>query len=256
MSRIVMSTNVRAALKSRQRGFLLNPFRFGSEEPPPGGGGPAWEDVIALLHMDGSNGSTTFTDEKGGTWTASNAAITTAQSKFGGACGLFDWLSSGYITRAPAAARNFGANPHTIEFFMYAPAYRSGGRGVVSRRIGAVYCPFELNINGNGSFSLLLANSTNDGWAAITTFGTVSFSIETWTHVAFVFTGELIQLYVGGVKSNTEVSYTTIADSTQPIYLGRGGGGAADVYLDEARIVKGALYTEDFTPPSSPFPNS
>lgn len=28
------STNIRAALKSRQRGFLLNPFRFGSGVPP------------------------------------------------------------------------------------------------------------------------------------------------------------------------------------------------------------------------------
>src|SRR3990167_7743345 len=50
-----------------------------------------------LLHMDGTNGSTTFTDEIGKTVTANgNAQISTAQSKFGGASGLFngagDWI--------------------------------------------------------------------------------------------------------------------------------------------------------------------
>lgn len=38
MSRIDRSTDVRAALRSRQRGFLLNPFRFGAG----GGGGGDW----------------------------------------------------------------------------------------------------------------------------------------------------------------------------------------------------------------------
>ena len=45
----------------------------------------------ALLHMDGADGSTTFIDESGKTWTrAGNAQIDTSQYKFGGASGLFD----------------------------------------------------------------------------------------------------------------------------------------------------------------------
>ncbi|MGE3298622.1 MAG: phage tail protein, partial [Porticoccaceae bacterium] len=52
---------------------------------------PYWNNVVALLHMDGTNGSTTFTDQKGHTFTATgNAQISTAQSKFGGASALFD----------------------------------------------------------------------------------------------------------------------------------------------------------------------
>ena len=47
--------------------------------------------TVALLHMDGADTSTTFTDESGKTWTANgNAQIDTAQSVFGGASGLFD----------------------------------------------------------------------------------------------------------------------------------------------------------------------
>ena len=45
----------------------------------------------SLLHFNGSDGSTTITDESGKTWTAyDNAQIDTAQSKFGGASMLLD----------------------------------------------------------------------------------------------------------------------------------------------------------------------
>jgi hypothetical protein len=52
---------------------------------------PSFASVSALLHFDGSDGSTTFTDVTGTIWTANgNAQIDTAQSVFGGASGLFD----------------------------------------------------------------------------------------------------------------------------------------------------------------------
>ena len=45
----------------------------------------------SLLHMDGTDASTTFTDESGKTWTrGGDAQIDTASYKFGGASGLFD----------------------------------------------------------------------------------------------------------------------------------------------------------------------
>ena len=59
---------------------------FGTEEA--GGGDPYFANVSLLLHCDGSDASTTFTDSSsnGHTVTASNdAQIDTAQSKFGGA---------------------------------------------------------------------------------------------------------------------------------------------------------------------------
>jgi len=49
------------------------------------------EFTVALLHMNGTDAATAFTDETGKTWTAQgNAQIDTGQSKFGGASGLFD----------------------------------------------------------------------------------------------------------------------------------------------------------------------
>ena len=44
--------------------------------------------TVALLHMNGDNNSTTFTDESGKTWTSHNGAkISTAEYVFGGASG-------------------------------------------------------------------------------------------------------------------------------------------------------------------------
>jgi hypothetical protein len=67
---ILRSTNIRSALRSRQRGFLLNPYRFGV---------PVTERIY--MDFEGANGSQVFTDIGTGasTWTwAGSAAITTA----------------------------------------------------------------------------------------------------------------------------------------------------------------------------------
>jgi hypothetical protein len=46
--------------------------------------------TVALLHMNGADTSTTFTDEAGTAWTAAgNAQIDTAQKVFGTASGLY-----------------------------------------------------------------------------------------------------------------------------------------------------------------------
>jgi len=68
-----------------------------------------------LLHMDGADGSTTFTDEAGHTVTANgNAQIDTAQNVFGGASGLFDG-SSGYLTVPDSEDWNFGTGDFTFD---------------------------------------------------------------------------------------------------------------------------------------------
>jgi hypothetical protein len=77
-----------------------------------GGGGstdPYWSSVVSLLHFDGANASTTFTDQTGKTWSAyGGVQIDTAQSKFGGASGLFNGASD-YITTPSTAELTFGA---------------------------------------------------------------------------------------------------------------------------------------------------
>jgi len=69
----------------------------------------------ALLHFDGNNNGTTFTDETGKTWTASgNAKLTTTSPKFGTACGTFDG-NNDYIYSNDNADFEFGSGNFTID---------------------------------------------------------------------------------------------------------------------------------------------
>lgn len=255
---IVRDTNIQCALRSRQRGFLLNPFRFGSA-PTPGETDPYWSNVVALLHFDGTPGSTTIVDETGRSWTniaIPNVQLSNAYPKFGPTSGL--WASGGGALESNNAdgTWDFGTSPATMEAWIYVPTFQPNG-GLFCRRIGAIYCPFEFRVNPSGNIEALIANATNDGWAAITTFSGVSVSAATQTHVAIVATGSEWQVYVNGVKSSTTIPYTTVAPSTQSMFIGRGGDGGYSGYIDEVRITKGvARYSANFTPPTSAFPNT
>jgi hypothetical protein len=94
------STDISCALRRRQRGFLLNPFRFG-------GAPPAFANVLFLENNQGTDGSTSFTDATGNqTLTAlGNAQIDTSEFIFGNSSALFDGTGDGVqfnsdITRA------------------------------------------------------------------------------------------------------------------------------------------------------------
>jgi hypothetical protein len=82
---------------------LINPYVFSVADLS----------VVLLCHFDGSDASTTFTDEKGHALTAfGNAQLDTAQFKWGSASGLFD----GSGDRVGAATSNdcsFGSGETT-----------------------------------------------------------------------------------------------------------------------------------------------
>lgn len=83
-----------------------------------GGGDPYWANVVSLLHMDGANGSTTFTDQKGKTWTPNgNVQISTAQSVFGGSSAAFDGVNDS-LSIASHADFGFGTGDWTVECFV------------------------------------------------------------------------------------------------------------------------------------------
>src|SRR3990167_5787652 len=94
-------------------------------------------DTKLLLHMDGADASTTFTDEVGHVFTpAGNAQIDTAQSKFGGASGLFDGTGD-YITTPNSADFDPGTGSFTAEMWIR-PAALTGIDGEGHYLIGNV----------------------------------------------------------------------------------------------------------------------
>ena len=204
---------------------------------------PYIANVVALLHMNGADASTTFTDVKGHTFTpAGNAQIDTAQSKFGGASGLFDGTGD-YIGTPSSADFAYGTGDFTWEFWarmaaivtnQYFMDHGVGDSGTVSYYTGSLryYNP-----------------GTGTGSALYTT--TIPLSTNTWYHIAASRSAGTTRLFVDGLlKASGADSYNY---GSQPLtFADRGGGGGFGLngWLDDIRITKGvARYTANFIPP-------
>lgn len=231
-------------LPHRRKAFRTVPASEGG-----GGGDPYWNQVVLLLHCDGTNGSTTITDSSpvGRTVTANgNAQISTAESKFGGASLLLDG-SGDTVTMASSADFAFGTGDFTIETFLR-----------YSNNVG-FQIPWSFNDATsnmlriqNGNFALLLASNSTILSGSIPTLAN-----GTWYHLAVVRSGNNWTLYIDGVSALSATSGATYA-GTMTMKIGdNGGANFFNGRLDEFRITKGvARYTSNFTPPTQAFPNS
>ena len=204
----------------------------------------------ALLHMDGTDASTTFTDESGKTWTArGNAQIDTAQSVFGGASGLFDGTDD-YIDTPDSndwyLDDGNNANYWTIDFWVRFANTNIGG--IVSQIKSATEWWSLHCSTGYLYFEAMY------GTPQISLYKAFSGSINTWYHAAIVKDGTTYRFFKGGVSLGTGTSTGVLQNYANSLYIGRGRNDSNEYYLngwlDELRISKGiARWTDDFTPP-------
>ena len=210
---------------------------------------PYWAQVVSLLHMDGADGATTFTDETGLAWTVSgDAQIDTNQSKFGGASGVFD--GSGDRIHAVHADLVLGTGDFTIEFFVLPSSSGSGTRYLMSPGyVSAAW--FALGYDYSTSKFVEVGDTPSLSGA---------HAKDTWHHVAITRSGGVIRVFINGVKSGEEPNARDYTQNTY--YFGgtdtniAGSNGWFIGHLDEVRITRGvARYTSDFTQPANPFPS-
>lgn len=214
--------------------------------------------VAALLHFDGPDGGTTFTDETGRVWTVEGTAqLDTAQAAFGSASALFGGTNAGLIASPSAdfsAAHNDGKL--TIEFWM---------RRSPTGRLEYIVCArswaslndawvIELTSAGQVAFPAWSPGGVFLGYATSPTI-----DANTWTHVAVVVDGTTVTVFAGGVKGTPATYGGVPGGASQYVRIGRSPLPYEDNrtftgHLDELRVTKGAaLYTENFTPPTAPF---
>ena len=239
-----------------QMGFLLNPFRFGG-----GGGGtdPNFSNVSLLLHLDGMNGSTTFTDNSGSPKTlvaSGNAQISTAQSKFGGASAVFDGVSDSInVNGAAPTDLVFGTGDFTIELFVYRLSSQPNtATALVDFRPASTQGLYPTIYVDSGNLKFFANSADRISGGAV--------SATTWHHVALARASGVTKLFLNGTQTGSSYSDTNnySCGTNRPAFAASG----FDLtmlelagYLDEVRITKGvARYTANFTPPSVAFPNS
>ena len=205
--------------------------------------------VSLLLHGNGTNGSTTITDNSPSPKTVTavgNAQISTAQSKFGGSSMLFDGTGD-QLTTPSNNAFAFGTGDFTVEAWAYEIARSTYPTIIeIGSHLAATGIIFLTNDGGN------LAGIYSAGFFAMTATG----SLAAWNHYAWLPSGNSIQTFVNGVGGGA-ASFTNNLTNATSIKIG-GIGGIYDLngYIDDFRVTKGvARYTANFTPPTAQFPD-
>lgn len=207
-------------------------------------GDPYFANVSLLLHFDGPDTSTTFTDSSSNSLTitpAGNAQIDTAQSKFGGASGLFDG-SGDYLTLPGSSTPlNVGTGDFTLELFV---------------RFASVAGGQNIFLRGDAAYSGLLTNGTTLEWqksgiGAILSGGTLSTG--SFHYIAVKRSGTTMTLWLNG----TQVASTTNSDSFDfsSWRIGRGQYNSdLNGWIDEFRLTK-AVARDVSTVPTESFPD-
>uniref|UniRef100_A0A7C4M2Q7 LamG domain-containing protein n=1 Tax=candidate division CPR3 bacterium TaxID=2268181 RepID=A0A7C4M2Q7_UNCC3 len=212
-----------------------------------------------LLHANGSQGSTTFTDDgnTGHTVTVGgNTNINTTIKKFGTGSGYFD--GNGDYLQIPANSDfDFGSENFTIDFWAYHT--NDGREEVLFRHQNAWNDGIAIIKDRSGTSMWLIVYFSGSGQISDTSIATPD--PNQWNHYALIRNGSNLYFAVNGVLTtvSSSISGNVGPASGYPFNIGYALGSASDFtgYMDEFRVSKGvARWTANFTPPSIEYDSS
>ncbi len=223
-------------------------------------------DTLALLHMDGTDGSVNITDDEttasartAKTVTANgDAQVSTTQSKFGGAS-LYSDGATDYLTVSADSDFVMGSNDFTLECWVR-PASSGVGSGdqIISKWSGGNGYSYGLTYGTSSPKNNIRALINDTGGIRGVNMGSSPLTVDAWNHVALVVESGTLALYANGNRLGT-TSVTAFNDATNTdITISALGGGSysPNHYQDEVRISDIARYTgSTYTQPTGPFTN-
>lgn len=220
-----------------------------------------------LLHCEGSDTSTTFTDSSAYKQTGTQvgaAQIDTAQYKFGSSSALFDG-NTDYVTYPDSDNWNFGTGEWTIDFWVRFNAFTTTrAEAFISQGTdGNNSWMLTKNKNSSTPKNSLNLYVVSDGVSVVNSTMTNEWAanLGQWYHIAFVRSGANLYMFIDGVSQAITHGVTFNASTNFPDFTGVlcVGGWTPNIqwlngWLDEVRISKGiARWTADFTPPTSAY---
>jgi hypothetical protein len=216
---------------------------------------PDYNNVSLLLHGNGTNGSTTITDNSPSPKTVTavgNAQISTAQSKFGGASIAFSGGTSSWLSAPDVSALALLGFDFTFELWAY---FTTSDNEFIFWNANSSTFGFRLNQVGSTSINLLASTTGSSHTTNVSAAN--ALQVNTWQHIAVSRSGTSCKIFVNGLQ----VIDTTITGALSNGGINLIGGRSAfpatmNGYIDDLRITKGvARYTANFTPPAAPFPD-
>lgn len=192
-----------------------------------------------------------------------NAQIDTAQSKFGGASGLFDG-NGDYLSVEDSDDWAFGTDDFTIDFWVRFNSLDAVNNNDIPGFIGQGGSQTDRNniaMYGGTVYMFFKDSNTVRGYYS----AAWSPSINTWYHLAFVRANSETTkglIFIDGVKQtvteSTAFGTNSVGNIAQPLTVGDFFDGDYHFYLngwmDEIRVSKGiARWTANFTPSASAY---
>jgi len=275
------------ALGASAPGATNDVVQFLTGASPGISGDPYFANVKLLMHCDGADASTTFTDSSPSPQTLSrtgDAQIDTAQSVFGGASVLFDGTGDSVMTPTGATFDLGTISSSTNATFECRVRFASvaseqaifthgipgsGGDGIGGFEIymssGGGSLSFGVGKNVNSSPYLARWNTTGGSALAANVWYALAFVIDAGVPRIFVNGGERAGAWtIGGVFQSSFIGLNTTktgkglvlggygADSTHASVIDPLNG-----WLDEVRVTMGVCrYGTTFVPADGPFPDN
>jgi hypothetical protein len=248
---ILRSTDVRGALKAKQRGFIVDPFRFGAAAP---------NNDLIRLRFEGANNSQTFTDEgtAGSVWTPSQAlAPTISTAQFVEGASAFNEGGGGEYITTPYVAGNAITSG---EFFIgawirctgtFASRYLFGVEDAGGTAAGSGW--FFYSASSNRVFFFYSDGSTRASINKAT-----GQSANTFFYVACERVSNTLYLSVGGtVVATVGFSGSLNLPGSASLRVGAtpAGTGPDGMQVDMLQVRRASVYGgANFTPPTTAIP--
>jgi hypothetical protein len=230
-------------------GIGTGAYSTASAAVTPLAGDPLFSSVQLLLRGDTSTADSSSYSRS--VTAVGGAAVSTAQSKWGGGSLLFDSTSK-YLS-VPSSGFAM-AGDFVMECWVYMTGYATSYVLLEGRTNYSAFQDFVWYLNGGGYNGLVLANSGArlDGNSALV-------PQNQWTHIAIVRSSGVISAYVNGVQDAVTVNYSgTITPAASTLRVGSNGGDGFSGYIDDFRITIGNNrgYTgSTITVPTAAFPD-
>lgn len=220
----------------------------------------AQANVTTVLHFEGANASTVFTEVKGHSTSvyAGSPVISNAQS-YAGSSSLFLNGSSAIQIIPVSAEANFSNGDFTVEISFLQTSLASNQTLIGDWLTNNQQWMVRLS---PGSVSFFTSVTGVNAPASLFTFAS-SLLINQWYSLAFSRVGSVLYGFLNGTLINAGLALTTTLFNppvASPIVIGcdNGGNFVPGCYVDEVRITKGlGRYSANYTaaPNGVPFPD-
>ena len=214
--------------------------------------------TVLLLHMDGTNNQTVFTDSSGSaktlTTVGAGVKITTTGPFFGTGILTNNGTNAG-MTLVQSADFDFGAGDFTIDFWIKPEGTQPANKGNLFCKAASVSAigPLGLAVTNGTTQKLCLYMSSNGSTFNIinaTFCGTLTSNA--WTHVELSrYAATNLYCFTNGILSlSTTITNLSLyaTSATTLIAFGNYVNSALMGYLDEYRVTKGLCrHTANFT---------